>query len=110
MPNKNNSNIHKLTESTNNNSNSIECNVNVNELSYDNSNLSFSQRLAHNSLKVRENSIRKLIHWLKYRKNIELLDLLKIWKGLFYCYWMSDKSNIQLELANKITNILLTVR
>ena len=30
-------------------------------------------------------------------------EVLRIWKGLFYCYWMSDKPLVQEELAEKIS-------
>ena len=32
---------------------------------------------------------------LFYFKGFSEVDLLKIWKGLFYCMWMSDKPLIQ---------------
>ena len=31
-------------------------------------------------------------------KGFSEVDLLKIWKGLFYCMWMSDKPLIQVHL------------
>lgn len=33
-------------------------------------------------------------------------ELLKLWKGLFYCMWMSDKVPVQQELALNIASIL----
>ena len=27
--------------------------------------------------------------------------MLKLWKGLFYCMWMSDKAQVQDELADR---------
>lgn len=35
------------------------------------------------------------------------LNMLKLWKGLFYCMWMSDKRPIQQELAKRIAAIVL---
>lgn len=29
------------------------------------------------------------------KKGFDELTLLKVWKGLFYCFWMSDKPIIQ---------------
>ena len=34
---------------------------------------------------VRDRSIKVLKHWLSKRKEIDELDLDKMWKGLFYC-------------------------
>ena len=34
--------------------------------------------------------------------------MMKIWKGIYYAYWMSDKSNVQRELALNIAKILHT--
>ena len=32
--------------------------------------------------------------------------MLRIWKGLFYCLWMSDKPLVQEELAKNIAELL----
>jgi hypothetical protein len=34
------------------------------------------------------------------------VEMLKMWRGLFYCMWMSDKSHIQQELGEKLAHIL----
>ena len=34
------------------------------------------------------------------------LDMLRLWKGLHYCFWMSDKPLVQEELAENISNIV----
>lgn len=31
---------------------------------------------------------------------------MRLWKGLFYCMWMSDKPLIQEELAESLSNIV----
>lgn len=31
---------------------------------------------------------------------------MKLWKGLFFCMWMSDKPFVQQELANSIANLI----
>lgn len=33
-------------------------------------------------------------------------DLLKLWKGLFYCMWFSDKPLVQEELADNLSDII----
>lgn len=33
-------------------------------------------------------------------------ELMKLWKGLFYCMWMSDKPLIQEDLAETISGLI----
>jgi ribosomal RNA-processing protein 1 len=37
------------------------------------------------------------------------LDLLKLWKGLFYCMWMSDRPRTQQALANDLASLVAIV-
>jgi len=70
--------------------------------------LAFARKLAHNDLKVRNKAVKRLRLWLSKRgdDNTET-DLLKLWKGLFYCMWMSDKALIQEELAKRLAGITM---
>jgi hypothetical protein len=46
----------------------------------------FGNSLAHTSKKVRDTALRGLAQWLADRAaNLSELDLMKLWKGLFYC-------------------------
>ncbi|KAL1335475.1 hypothetical protein HN51_064353 [Arachis hypogaea] len=36
-------------------------------------------------------------------------DAKKLWKGLFYCFWHSDKPLPQAELANRLSSLLLSL-
>jgi hypothetical protein len=40
---------------------------------------------------------------------LQRLDLLKLWKALFYNFWMSDKVPVQQELAAKLANLVRAV-
>ena len=33
-------------------------------------------------------------------------EMLRLWKGLHYCFWMSDKPLVQEELAEKIASLI----
>lgn len=33
-------------------------------------------------------------------------ELLRIWKGLYYCMWMSDKMIVQEDLADKLSEMM----
>ncbi|KAI9350129.1 hypothetical protein BDR26DRAFT_795528, partial [Obelidium mucronatum] len=56
---------------------------------------------------VRDKAVKALSEWLVQANDMDLLTMTKLWKGLFYCYWMSDKTLIQHELAEKLAGIIL---
>lgn len=67
----------------------------------------FGKKLAHTDKKVREKGFKIVLKWLK--KNAETLDameMMKMWKSLWYAFWMSDKPLVQQELA---VNLALTM-
>ncbi|RDD46682.1 Ribosomal RNA processing protein 1-like protein A [Trichoplax sp. H2] len=69
----------------------------------------FAKRLASNEKKIRDRSVRRLRLWLQKRsKEIDFdeIEILKLWRGLFYCMWMSDKPLIQEELADMLASLL----
>jgi len=70
----------------------------------------FAQNLASNDKVIRDRAVKKLKKWLGSRaatgKYVSEEEMMKIWKGLHYCYWMSDKPLIQEELADNIANIV----
>jgi ribosomal RNA-processing protein 1 len=43
------------------------------------------RRLAHNDKPVRDRAVRAVSEWLAKRKEVGEMDMLKIWKGVFYC-------------------------
>ncbi|GAA5879448.1 hypothetical protein JCM8547_008147 [Rhodosporidiobolus lusitaniae] len=38
------------------------------------------------------------------------LEMAKLWKGIFFCFWMSDKPLVQQALAQDLANLTLDVR
>ncbi|THH06725.1 hypothetical protein EW145_g3884 [Phellinidium pouzarii] len=36
-------------------------------------------------------------------------EMAKLWKGIFYCYWMSDKPLVQQALSSELAELLLTI-
>merc|ERR1712137_15221 len=67
----------------------------------------FAQRLASNELKTRNQTLKKLETFLgSVDESISDEELLKLWKGLFYCLWLSDKVPVQQELATKIGKLI----
>jgi hypothetical protein len=60
----------------------------------------FARSLAHTELDVREKAFARLGAFLAARaaadgKALQRLDMLKIWKGLFYAFWHSDLAPVQ---------------
>lgn len=57
----------------------------------------FSRALGSVDYHTREAGLAALTAWLAARSQLEELDLLKLWKGIFYCFWHSDKSAVQVR-------------
>ncbi|CAH3189742.1 unnamed protein product, partial [Porites evermanni] len=74
----------------------------------------FAKKLANNEKKIRDRAVTKLRAWIRSRPKdgpgFGELDLMKVWKGLFYCMWMSDKPLIQEELALNISQLVMSFR
>ncbi|ELU14330.1 hypothetical protein CAPTEDRAFT_223453 [Capitella teleta] len=68
----------------------------------------FAQCLASNEKKYRDRAVVKLKKWLQTKCKGDMLDeqLMKIWKGLHYCMWMSDKPLVQEELADRLSKLV----
>nr|XP_023013538.1 ribosomal RNA processing protein 1 homolog [Leptinotarsa decemlineata] len=71
--------------------------------------LKLAKILAGNDLKAREKALKSLGKWFENRSKTMPFtneDLQRIWKGLFYCMWMSDKPLVQEDCANKIAKLV----
>ncbi|XP_034429262.1 ribosomal RNA processing protein 1 homolog B-like isoform X4 [Hippoglossus hippoglossus] len=73
--------------------------------------IQFAQKLASNEKPVRTKAIKKLKKYINVRSQKETDgftddELLKLWKGLFYCLWMQDKPLLQEDLSNQISNLI----
>ena len=69
----------------------------------------FAQKLADNNPVLRNRAVKKLQKWLNSRSNLLTSEeILRIWKGLHYCFWMSDKPLVQEELAEAISSLIHT--
>ncbi|XP_031725879.1 ribosomal RNA processing protein 1 homolog B [Anarrhichthys ocellatus] len=70
-----------------------------------------AQRLASNEKPIRTKAVKKLRKYINVRSHIATGgftgdELLKLWKGLFYCLWMQDKPLLQEELSNQISTLI----
>lgn len=67
--------------------------------------------LASTDEKIRDKAIKQLAAFLSSDSPQHALsksDLDQLWQGIFYCFWMSDKSIVQQTLANELAELLLT--
>ncbi|XP_055463043.1 ribosomal RNA processing protein 1 homolog A [Psammomys obesus] len=70
-----------------------------------------AQRLAGNEQVTRDHAVRKLRKYIVARSQragggFTPDELLKVWKGLFYCMWMQDKPLRQEELGRTISQLV----
>ncbi|XP_028033819.1 ribosomal RNA processing protein 1 homolog [Bombyx mandarina] len=72
--------------------------------------IKFARLLSGNENKVRERVIKTLKKWLQncFHRGYEFKedDFTRVWKGIFYAMWMSDKPLVQEDLAENIAGIL----
>ncbi|KAF2199931.1 hypothetical protein GQ43DRAFT_397563 [Delitschia confertaspora ATCC 74209] len=66
----------------------------------------FIKHLASSDKRTRDHALDSLRTFLSGRSQIEELDLLKLWKGLFYCMWMQDKPLNQQRLARDLASLV----
>ena len=66
---------------------------------------SLARQLAAPDKAARDRACQSLV---RYVKNVDGsdLDMLKFWKCLYYCLWLSDKAPIQHELAMSLSSLL----
>jgi len=61
--------------------------------------------LAANEKSTRDQAVANLRTYLRSRQTFSEEELLKLWKGLFYCMWMSDKMRNQQQLARDLADL-----
>lgn len=61
--------------------------------------------------KTRDKAIKNLATFLSEAPENALskTEMDKLWKGIFYCFWMSDKPLVQQALASELAELLLTI-
>eukprot|EP00941_MAST-03F_sp_MAST-3F-sp1_P005871 g5871.t1 len=70
--------------------------------------MNFAKALAGTCKKTRDKAVINLRKWLSQQDSTSVsdMDFLKIWKALYYCFWMSDKTPIQQELAKTLVGLI----
>ncbi|KAL5036787.1 hypothetical protein BDV3_005954 [Batrachochytrium dendrobatidis] len=63
----------------------------------------FGKLLAHSDKRIRDKAVKSLQEYLiANASSLSDLDMLKLWKGLYCCFWMSDKPLVQQSLAQDL--------
>ncbi|KAH7338919.1 Nop52-domain-containing protein [Rhizoctonia solani] len=67
--------------------------------------------LASTEKKTRDKAIKSLAAFLSddSQKSMSPSERAKLWKGLFYCFWMSDKPLVQQDLSSELANLVLVI-
>ncbi|KAF9535665.1 ribosomal RNA processing protein [Crepidotus variabilis] len=66
--------------------------------------------LASTDKKTRDKAIKNLSAFLSEDQDgLPKSEMDKLWKGIFYCFWMSDKPLVQQALAAELAELLLTI-
>lgn len=68
------------------------------------------KKLADNSRPVREKALTTLGRFLSTSKKIDSFKLQKLWKGLFFTMWHSDRALTQQALAQELADLSLKVK
>ena len=58
---------------------------------------------------TREKAVAAMTRFLLRKPDIEEKDMLKIWKGLFYAFWHSDKTPVQVSAATEAAFVAAAV-
>ncbi|KAK4506464.1 hypothetical protein PRZ48_000196 [Zasmidium cellare] len=66
----------------------------------------FIKQLASSNRTTRDRALSSLRIYLRRPTPFTTLDLLKLWKGLFYCMFMSDKPRNQQALARDLASLV----
>ena len=70
----------------------------------------FLKQLASSDRRIRDGAVETLRAYLGHRQSLDEMELLKLWKGLFYCMWMSDKPRTQQQLARDLAGLVDTLQ
>ncbi|PWW78814.1 Nop52-domain-containing protein [Tuber magnatum] len=66
----------------------------------------FVKQLAANDRPTRDRAVASLRTYLSSRRNFTKIEFLKLWKGLFYCMWLSDRPRTQQRLVLDLAGLL----
>jgi len=68
--------------------------------------MDFGKKLAHTDKTVRDRGFLALKRFLEAHGDLVRFDYLKLWKGLYYAMWMSDKRPVQQDLSAQMALLI----
>lgn len=72
------------------------------ETNDDNSLVNRAAKLTHVNKGIRDKAFEQFREWILCNECVNKLQMLKLWKGFYYCFWMSDIARIQQDLAERL--------
>ncbi|KAI9710907.1 MAG: hypothetical protein M1820_002342 [Bogoriella megaspora] len=66
----------------------------------------FIKQLASSDRQKRDAALESLRTYISRRTTFDEIELLKLWKGLFFCMWMSDGPKAQQQLARALAELV----
>ncbi|KAJ6259477.1 hypothetical protein Dda_5114 [Drechslerella dactyloides] len=70
----------------------------------------FIKQLAANDRPTRDKAVESLKTYLSSSRTFTQSDFLKLWKGLFYCMWLSDRPRTQQRLADELASLVDVIK
>jgi ribosomal RNA-processing protein 1 len=65
-----------------------------------------ARKLAHVDKEVRMSGLENVRSFLRTKRSLPHDEMMKLWSGLFYCMWHSDKPLVQQELARSLSGLV----
>ena len=71
--------------------------------------ISLIKKLSHSSdVNVRNEGLEDLKKWLPTNETLEKDDMMKIFQGIYHCFWLAEPQNYQDSIANIFSEIPLS--
>lgn len=67
----------------------------------------FARALASSDYHVRSKGLAALHVWLQRKQSVPDMGLRKLWRGIMFCFWHSDKIHVQQQLADQLVKIMI---
>jgi ribosomal RNA-processing protein 1 len=77
----------------------------MSSLETDQEDVKFAKALVNPEKSMRDKTLANLRKTLAAQKTFTDMEMLKLWKALYYCMWLSDKQPIQAELAHNLAEL-----
>mmetsp|Transcript_1180 Transcript_1180/g.2597 ORF Transcript_1180/g.2597 Transcript_1180/m.2597 type:complete len:511 (+) Transcript_1180:55-1587(+) len=65
----------------------------------------FARSLVNPEKAVRDKTLATLKKYVSSNESFDDMEMLKLWKALYYCMWLSDKQPVQMELAQRLADL-----